>query len=68
MDRVPAYGEPLGYEVLEEKRYGSTFLRYKYEVKYERKYVIWTFLLVRLKGPCSLHQVHFNTDLKALFE
>jgi len=68
MDRIPGCGEPLGYELLEEKQYGTTFLRYKYVVKYERKYVIWTFLLVRLKGPWSLHRVNFNTEVEALFE
>ena len=67
-DRIPSCGEPLGYELLEEKQYGTTFLRYKYVVKYERKYVIWTFLLVRLKGPWLLHRVNFNTEVEALFE
>ena len=67
-DRIPKWGEPLGYELLEEKQYGTTFLRYKYVVKYERQYVIWTFLLVRLKGPWSLHQMNFSTDVEALFE
>ncbi|HUT91499.1 MAG TPA: hypothetical protein VMY37_18515 [Thermoguttaceae bacterium] len=68
MDRTSSCGEPLGYELLETKQFGTTFVRYKYVVKYERKYVIWTFLLVRLNGPWSLHQVNFNTDLEALFE
>ena len=67
-DRIPSCGEALGYELLEEKQYGTTFLRYKYVVKYERKYVIWTFLLVRLKGPWLLHRVNFNTEVEALFE
>lgn len=67
-DRIPSCGAALGYELLEEKQYGTTFVRYKYVVKYERKYVIWTFLLVRLQGPWLLHRVNFNTEVEALFE
>ena len=67
-DHIARCGKPLGYELLEEKQYGSTFLRCKYVAKYEQKFVIWTFLLIRLDGPWFLHRVDFNTDLKALFE
>jgi hypothetical protein len=61
------YGEPLGWELVQENRANETLRRYVYLFKYETNVLCWAFIFYRPHNDWKLISWHYSESLDSLW-
>jgi len=61
-------GKPLSFALLKKQSVGEHLYKVSYLVKYSEAAIIWEFNYYQPEQGWKLVDIHFNTDINALFD